>query len=157
MVEGSVEEDSRRASAVEPSRQDADDASSKSSHHHHHSHHHRDRTNNSEGTTPEQSAPAQSSSQAGSSKQEAPKQEVIKGPWRLLRLLPRESRSIIGRMLEINPKKRATIEEMLADPWVKNSPVCQQEERGRVIRAPGHTHTLEPGAEQPTPTPSAKK
>ncbi len=70
--------------------------------------------------------------------------QSIKGPWRLLRLLPRESRHIIGRMLELDPKKRATIEEMLAEPWVATSPVCRQEEGGRVVKAPGHVHTLEP-------------
>ncbi|KAL1596670.1 Nitrogen permease reactivator protein [Paraconiothyrium brasiliense] len=72
--------------------------------------------------------------------------QVIKGPWRLLRLLPRESRHIVGRMLEIDPKKRATLEEILEDKWVKNSQVCAQEEGGRVLRAENHTHTLEPGS-----------
>ena len=80
------------------------------------------------------------------------KGEVIKGPWRLLRLLPRESRSIIGRMLEVDPKKRATIDDMLQDPWITNSPVCQQVDNGRIMRGEGHTHVLEPGsAEQPSP------
>ena len=79
----------------------------------------------------------------------AGKQEVIKGPWRLLRLLPRESRNIIGRMLEINPRRRATIEEMLADPWVSGTPVCTQIEGGKVIKASGHEHTLEPSSPDP--------
>ncbi|MCJ1398423.1 serine/threonine protein kinase [Xylographa trunciseda] len=85
----------------------------------------------------------------------AGKQEVIKGPWRLLRLLPRESRNIIGRMLEINPKRRATIEEMLADPWVSGTPVCTQVEGGKVIKAPGHEHTLEPSTPDP-PAPAKR-
>lgn len=72
------------------------------------------------------------------------KPEVIKGPWRLLRLLPRESRHIIGRMLELDPKRRATMEEILVDPWITDTPICREEEGGKVIRAPGHTHTLEP-------------
>lgn len=75
--------------------------------------------------------------------------EVIKGPWRLLRLLPRESRHIIGRMLELDPKKRATMSEVLDDPWVANTPICREETGGKVIRAEGHTHTLEPPAAQP--------
>lgn len=79
------------------------------------------------------------------------KPEVIKGPWRLLRLLPRESRYIIGRMLEIDPKKRATLAEILADPWVSGTVICRQEEQGRVFHAPGHTHTLEPPSSQPPP------
>ncbi|KAL2066492.1 hypothetical protein VTL71DRAFT_2563 [Oculimacula yallundae] len=77
------------------------------------------------------------------------KPEVIKGPWRLLRLLPRESRHIMARMLEIDPKKRATMEEVLADPWVAETTICRQDERGEVFHAPGHTHTLEPPAPQP--------
>jgi serine/threonine protein kinase len=77
------------------------------------------------------------------------KPEVIKGPWRLLRLLPRESRHIIGRMLELDPRKRATMEEVLADPWVSGTPICRQEIGGNVISADGHSHTLEPPAAQP--------
>ncbi|CAK3926701.1 Serine threonine- kinase oca2 [Lecanosticta acicola] len=71
-------------------------------------------------------------------------QPTIKGPVRLLRLLPRETRHIIGRMLELDPKKRATMDEILADPWVQNALVCRQEENGVIVRAPNHTHTLQP-------------
>lgn len=80
------------------------------------------------------------------------KPEVLKGPWRLLRLLPRESRHIIGRMLQIDPRERATLAEVLDDDWVANTVICRQELSDKVIRAPGHTHTLEP----PTPPPPAK-
>lgn len=79
------------------------------------------------------------------------KPEVIKGPWRLLRLLPRESRKIIGRMLEIDPKKRAPMSEIIEDPWVSGTAICTRESNGQVIHAAGHTHTLEP------PTPPVKK
>jgi len=78
------------------------------------------------------------------------KPEVIKGPWRLLRLLPRESRHIIGRMLEIDPKKRATMAEVLEDPWVSSTVICRQE-ANKVIKAEGHVHTLEPPASAPAP------
>jgi len=71
---------------------------------------------------------------------------TIKGPWRLLRLLPRESRYIIGRMLDLDPKRRATLQEIHQDKWVKNSHVCYQEPGGEVVRAPGHDHVLQPGA-----------
>ncbi|MCJ1245548.1 serine/threonine protein kinase [Trapelia coarctata] len=112
----------------------------------HHHHHHNDQSGVS---LPEQGAEAETSPTPKSPGARAEgangKPEVIKGPWRLLRLLPRESRHIIGRMLEIDPKRRATIEEMLEDPWVANTPVCQQLEGGEVVKAPGHTHTLEPG------------
>ncbi|KAL1855427.1 Nitrogen permease reactivator protein [Paecilomyces lecythidis] len=70
--------------------------------------------------------------------------ETIKGPWRLLRILPRESRWIIGRMLKPNPKERATLEEVLTDDWIVNIKVCRQEDSGTVIKAPGHDHVLEP-------------
>lgn len=51
----------------------------------------------------------------------------------------------MGKMLEIQPSNRATLDEMIADPWIINTPVCSQTEGGQVIRAPGHEHTLEPG------------
>jgi serine/threonine protein kinase len=79
--------------------------------------------------------------------------EVVKGPWRLLRLLPKESRHIIGRMLEIDPKNRAKLPEVLADDWVANTVICRQELDGTVIKAPWHTHTLEP----PTPPDTTKR
>ena len=109
-------------------------------HHGHHHHHHR-----------EDQTPAVEGSQSTSTPAPAlsSKPEVIKGPWRLLRLLPRETRAIMGKMLEINPKVRATLDDMMADPWITNTPVCSQLEGGRIVRAPGHEHTLEPG------TPSA--
>ncbi|KAL2129674.1 hypothetical protein VTI74DRAFT_7453 [Chaetomium olivicolor] len=73
------------------------------------------------------------------------KKEVIRGPWRILRLLPRESRHVIGRMLELDPKKRAKMHEILEDPWVADTVICRQEE-GEVINALDHTHVLEPPA-----------
>lgn len=82
---------------------------------------------------------------------EKPK-EIIRGPWRILRLLPRESRHVIGRMLEIDPKKRAKMPEILEDVWVSNTVICRQVEPGKVIKAEGHTHTLEP----PSSTPPSK-
>lgn len=82
----------------------------------------------------------------GSSSSASGQPQVIKGPWRLLRLLPRESRHIIGRMLEVDPKKRATLDEIIEDKWVTGSAVCSQEEGGKVLLCDNHTHTLEPGA-----------
>ena len=73
------------------------------------------------------------------------KKEVIRGPWRILRLLPRESRHVIARMLEIDPKSRAKMEEILEDGWVSNTVICRQIEN-LVINAEDHTHILEPPA-----------
>jgi len=67
----------------------------------------------------------------------------IKGPIRLLRLLPRDTRHIIGRMLELDPNKRATIDEIMKNDWVQNSLVCRQEEDGECYHAPNHNHHLE--------------
>lgn len=104
--------------------------------HHHHHHSHKDEKSSSDSHSRQS---ASTVSQADSQQQ-----PTIKGAVRLLRLLPRETRSIIGRMLELDPKKRATMDEILADPWVQNSLVCRQEENGVIIRAPNHTHTLQP-------------
>ncbi|KAI9889412.1 MAG: serine/threonine protein kinase [Vezdaea aestivalis] len=109
---------------------------------HHHHHHHSSTSPSSETQTP--AAPL-------------PKPEEILGPWRLLRLLPRESRHIIGRMLEIDPNNRAILQEVLDDPWCKGAQVCHQEVSGQVTNAPGHTHTLEPGSGQGPPSAGADK
>jgi len=79
------------------------------------------------------------------------KKEVIRGPWRILRLLPRESRHVIGRMMEINPKERIKMAEILEDSWVANTVICRQTETGQVIRGDDHDHILE------GPTPTAKE
>lgn len=92
-----------------------------------------------------------------SSQNSGQRQEVIKGPWRLLRILPRESRYIIGRMLKTNPKTRATLDEVLSDDWVRNIHACRQDETGEIISAPGHTHVLEPPAQSPAVASKATK
>lgn len=66
---------------------------------------------------------------------------VIKGPWRLLRLLPHESRHIISRMLELDPTKRATLDEIWADSWVKRLSMCTVD-HGKFIKAGTHSHTF---------------
>lgn len=123
--------DSRKGSAsAPPSRNNSGDQDDNSEHKHHHHHHHND--GGAVSQAPTQTDPNQ-----------AP---TIKGPLRLLRLLPRETRHIIGRMLDLNPHKRATMDEILADAWVQNSLVCRQEENGVVMKAPNHTHTLQPSS-----------
>lgn len=88
------------------------------------------------------SQPAQSQGTAGERK------EVIRGPWRILRLLPRESRRIIYRMLDLDPKTRAAMSEILQEPWVADTVICQQLENGLINPADDHTHVLEPPASQ---------
>ena len=84
-------------------------------------------------------APHQRSHSQGPSQE---KREVISGPWRILRQLPRESRQIIWRMLEIDPKRRAKMDEIIRDPWVADTMICRELENGQVVHAPGHKHTL---------------
>ena len=68
--------------------------------------------------------------------------KTIHGPYRLLRLLPHASRPIMSRILEIDPKKRATLEEIFSDEWFKDIPACTMDSKNQVIRAPGHHHTV---------------
>lgn len=118
------------------------------SHHHHRGKSHDDSAKSEPNTRnngiESSNASAIAASSTSTVSTSTPQAQVIKGPWRLLRLLPRETRHIIGRMLEIDPKKRATLEEIHRDPWVQKCPTCRQEEGGKVVRAEGHTHTLEP-------------
>ncbi|KAF9344083.1 serine/threonine protein kinase [Mortierella sp. AD094] len=46
------------------------------------------------------------------------------GKNRLLKLMPRESRAILSRMLEVDPAKRALMTEVMEDSWVKNIEAC---------------------------------
>lgn len=48
----------------------------------------------------------------------------IHGPYRLMRLLPHVSRPIIHKMLQIDPLKRASIEEIMADDWIREIKCC---------------------------------
>lgn len=68
--------------------------------------------------------------------------KVIHGHYRLLRLLPHAARPIMSRVLEIDPKKRATLTEMYEDPWFSGIECCTISPTKQVIRAPGHHHTL---------------
>ncbi|KAJ5747420.1 uncharacterized protein N7511_009116 [Penicillium nucicola] len=95
-------------------------------------------------TTSKEAPPVQPPSQASGQRQ-----EVIKGPWRLLRILPRESRYIIGRMLKTNPNQRATLDEVMSDDWVREIHTCHQDESGEIHNDPSHTHVLEPPSQSP--------
>lgn len=48
-----------------------------------------------------------------------------KGPYRLLRLLPHASRPLISAMLELNPSKRISMEQIIENEWVKSIEVCE--------------------------------
>jgi serine/threonine protein kinase len=59
------------------------------------------------------------------------------GKARLLKLMPRESRPILGRMLEMDPSKRALMPEVLADSWVQSIDACKID-----YMCPYHPHHL---------------
>ncbi|KAG5980422.1 hypothetical protein E4U55_004039 [Claviceps digitariae] len=119
-----------------------DDAKAKG-HHHKPSQHHV--PNDKDGAEATSGADSQASQGAGGTGE---RKEVIRGPWRILRLLPRESRHIIHRMLDLDPKTRAKMDEILDETWVADAVICQQLENGEVLPAEDHTHVLEPPASQ---------
>jgi serine/threonine protein kinase len=67
------------------------------------------------------------------------------GPKSLLRHLPKESRAVIGGMLELNPARRLRLKRVLRDPWIKGIDVCSQRAGGAVHRSGDHAHTLVSG------------
>lgn len=81
------------------------------------------------------------------------KHKQIHGPYRLLRLLPHASRPIIHRMLQIDPAKRATLEEIMKDEWIRDIHCCTlkqasgdhdidgDEEETLIPGSPEHEHT----------------
>ncbi|EWC45444.1 hypothetical protein DRE_00843 [Drechslerella stenobrocha 248] len=95
--------------------------------------------------------------------------QVIRGPWRLLRLLPRESRMIVNNMLKLDPKSRATLTDIYNDPWIKASldggKVCSQQDdhmgdpvahmKSQVYHGIGHDHVLERSADNQANTRSS--
>ena len=95
-----------------------------------------------DGKTSDQGKAAVEQPNNPTTKETAHQQAILKGPWRLLRLLPRESRHIIGRMLKVDPTARAGIEEVLGDRWVAAGSRCTQAEDGSIRSAPGHQHIL---------------
>lgn len=139
-ADGTIKERSKSATEITPAAADDRRSSAPNTHHHHQ---HVEQPEDVDGR-PHDPGP----------RLDQPKADVIRGPWRLLRLLPRETRTIMGKMLQINPKQRATLEDIHADPWMSSTPFCQQLEGGKVIRAEGHEHTLEPGTPS---TPAASK
>uniref|UniRef100_A0A060T731 non-specific serine/threonine protein kinase n=1 Tax=Blastobotrys adeninivorans TaxID=409370 RepID=A0A060T731_BLAAD len=68
----------------------------------------------------------------------------IQGPWRLLRLLPHGSRHIIGRMLAVDPKARAQMEEINSDGWIDSLQMCTIDKTGTLVKGTDHEHTFVP-------------
>ncbi|KAG6040545.1 hypothetical protein E4U41_000181 [Claviceps citrina] len=127
----------------------SDDEAKAKDHHHKHRHHlhhlHHHKANDKGGSDATSGAETQASHGAGAT---AERKEIVRGPWRVLRSLPRESRRIIHRMLDLDPKTRAKMDEILDEGWVADTFICQQLENGEVLPAEDHTHVLEPPASQ---------
>lgn len=91
----------------------------------------------------------------------------IRGPYRLMRLLPHAARPIIHKMLQVDANKRATLEDIMNDEWIREIECCTikkvnrsvspetivdadvDEEEELVKGLPEHEHTIveELGAE----------
>ncbi|CCF56190.1 hypothetical protein KAFR_0A07560 [Kazachstania africana CBS 2517] len=66
------------------------------------------------------------------------------GPQRLLHQLPEESQHIIGRMIDLAPACRSSIDEVMKDPWITSIEMCHQVEDGlkyKLVSSSDHTHT----------------
>lgn len=83
----------------------------------------------------------------------------IHGPYRLMRLLPHASRPIIFKMLQVDPRKRASLEDIMQDEWIKDIQCCtlqtttrsidnvgsnfdEDEDETLMRGVPAHVHTL---------------
>ncbi|SCV05272.1 LANO_0H03840g1_1 [Lachancea nothofagi CBS 11611] len=66
------------------------------------------------------------------------------GPQRLLHSLPEESQHIVGRMVDLAPACRVSIDDIMRDPWIQGIDMCEVvEEEFSVKIVPGvdHKHT----------------
>lgn len=66
------------------------------------------------------------------------------GPQRLLHSLPEQSQHIIGRMVDLAPACRCTIEEIMSDTWIESIEACHQVENGldfKIVHGRDHKHT----------------
>lgn len=69
--------------------------------------------------------------------------DSTRGPFRLLKLLPRHSRPVISQMLQLDPKRRILMDGVVSDPWVKSIECCQLGSKGELISYPeSHRHHL---------------
>ncbi|KAI8342401.1 kinase-like domain-containing protein [Chlamydoabsidia padenii] len=50
--------------------------------------------------------------------------------FRLLKLLPREARPVIAAMLDVQPKRRIPLDQILMDSWVQSIDMCQVDKPG---------------------------
>ncbi|ODQ79554.1 hypothetical protein BABINDRAFT_161940 [Babjeviella inositovora NRRL Y-12698] len=79
-----------------------------------------------------------------------PHTSLLTGPMRLLNALPNETRPLIGRMVELAPACRISIEECFNDEWLLSVPMCTVDYQfdhtkglvsACVVHVDGHHHT----------------
>ncbi|QLL34408.1 hypothetical protein HG536_0G02690 [Torulaspora globosa] len=68
--------------------------------------------------------------------------DTTKGPFYILKLLPRSSRKVIGQMLKINPKERILMDDVMKDEWVQSINACEPDQDGNVSPPTDHEHHL---------------
>lgn len=118
--------------------------------HHHHDKHDNNNNNRYENqhdahhhSEPKEDKPTKTtsaSSHSSSGKPSAPP-AIIKGPWRVLRLIPRESRFLILQMLELDPQKRISADGVLESEFARSIEMCAVV-NGTVVHAKNHEHLL---------------
>ncbi|KAG5418123.1 HRK1 [Candida metapsilosis] len=79
----------------------------------------------------EREAAAAAASNGKEPKKKPASHKQIHGPYRLMRLLPHASRPIMARMLHVDPKQRATLEEIMNDEWIKDIQCCTMKRETR--------------------------
>ncbi|CAI4058357.1 hypothetical protein N7582_001087 [Saccharomyces uvarum] len=70
--------------------------------------------------------------------------DIARGPNKILRLLPRDSRKIIGGMLTLDPKQRILMNEVVKNDWLVSVPSCEIDPiSGELVERPkNHKHHL---------------
>lgn len=66
----------------------------------------------------------------------------IHGPYRLMRLLPHAARPIISKMLEVDPARRASMQDVMDDEWFEDIKYCTIDPLGVVHLDSSHHHTI---------------
>ncbi|AMD19100.1 HBR199Wp [Eremothecium sinecaudum] len=67
--------------------------------------------------------------------------DCSRGPQRISRVLPRQSRELISKMLIIQPEKRISIDAVVKDPWFISIDCCTNKHKGTHVTKE-HTHNL---------------
>lgn len=80
------------------------------------------------GTTPTTPAPSYEETTGKKPDQGDAHTSQLVGDARLLQALPAQVRNVIGRMVDLAPACRASIDEVMSDPWLKSVQMCTVEE-----------------------------